>query len=172
MRYLVKIIWLLWTIVVIKAMFDLHLKLPKVNGSAHRSLCIPELRMKRQTGEFPNTSVIIATPSSPRLRPRLESCQRLFSGLVLGCPYSFNTPDTQSSLHQRVHFRLLNSPFQLHQWQLMHTGYLLTNDGPVTGLGWESLCVNSLTCQLHAVLRRISRGYKGIQGQKRLDSFL
>lgn len=70
-----------------------------------------------QTGECPNTSVIIVTPSSPPLWARLESCQRLFSGLVPGCPYRFNTPLTLASLHQRVHCGLLNSPFQLPEWR-------------------------------------------------------
>lgn len=105
-----------------KAGYDLDLKQPKVNGRACRGLCSPELLMKRsececQTVESPNTSVIIVTPSSPCLWARLESCQRLFSGLALGCPYRFNTPDTRASLHQRVRCALLNSPFQLTEWR-------------------------------------------------------
>lgn len=95
-------------------------------------------KCKCQIGECPNTSVIIVPPFSPPLCARLESCQRLFSGLVLACPHCFNTPNTPASLHQQVDCGQLNSPFQLREWQcccLLAICWLMTSHWPLTGLG-------------------------------------
>lgn len=126
-----------------------------------------------QTGESPNTSVIIVTPSSPRLWTRLESCQRLFSGLVPGCPYCFNTPNTLASLHQHVHCGLLNSPFHA-AWMtvLLHICLLLTNDGPLSGLGWAAGLRVGKTIPVNTVLfLRISKGCKSTWRHRMLESF-
>lgn len=156
----------MWTVVVIKAGFDLDLKQPKVNGRACRGLCRPELLMKRsecerQTGECPNTSVIIVTPSSPRLWARLESCQRLFSGLVLACPYCFNTSDTLGSLHQHAQWAAQFSLSAAWMTIVLYTGYLLTNDGPLAGLSCAVWLCNLKVIPVNTVLfLRFSKGCK------------
>lgn len=84
-----------------------------------------------QTGECPNTSVILVTPSWPHPWARLESCQHLFSGLLLGRPCRFNTPDTLAPLHRHVYS--VGRSFPPLGCLNDNAGYLLTNDGPHTG---------------------------------------
>lgn len=125
-----------------KAGFDLDLKQPKVNGRARRGLCSPEPLMKRsececQTGGCPNTSVIIVTPSLHVSGPdwsHVSICFLVWSRPVHAALIPRYTSFTPTCSSWAAQFSL--SAF----WMTMplHTGYMLTNDGPLNGLGFAA----------------------------------